>query len=106
MCGAPGNRAAQMSPTLTLPPRTGEGIGGFLGQRGAGCLVSDRVVDQCADLAGGFRDRNPTAMDVGDYGAVGLDRFERWTIDHVCAQALRSDEAGTLADDHADDVGA
>ena len=26
MCGATDNRAAQMSPTLTLPPRTGEGI--------------------------------------------------------------------------------
>src|SRR5258708_32489187 len=106
MCGAPGNRAAQMAPTLTLTPRTGEGIGGFLREGGAGGLVSDCVVDQRRDFAGGFRDWNAAAMNVGDDGAVGLDGFERGPVNHVGAQALGGDEAGALAHDHADDVGA
>src|ERR1700723_2996297 len=72
----------------------------------AGRLKSNCVVDQRRDFAGGFRDWNAAAVDVRDDGAVGLDRFERRSIDYVGAQAFSGDEAGALAYDHADNVGA
>ena len=91
---------------LTLPPRTGRESEVFSASAApdAWNLIASSI--SAAILRAASRDRNPAAMNVRNHGAVGLDRFERGPINHVCAQALGGDEAGTLADDHADDVGA